>query len=251
VRVREIMSRNVITIDADASVSDAIGTMLSHHIGGLAVTDRNGTLIGIVSDGDFIRRVEIGTERRRGRWLAMLAGPSQVALDFTHQHGRKVSEIMSPDPITVDEDTPLEQVVRLMESHGFTRFPVMRNKRLVGMVTRSDFMTAIANLRLEPHSASVNDDQIRAAVIAALAHASWRPGALNVSVHDGIVSLRGDVRSDNARKAATVAAENVTGVKRVEDQLVKSSYPPPEEDYGGGDFVSLQREPSTEDDRPL
>ncbi|WP_334454937.1 CBS domain-containing protein [Bradyrhizobium elkanii] len=224
--------------------------MLSHHISGLPVIDQDGALIGILSDGDFIRRVEVGTEKRRGRWLAMLAGTNQVALDFARQHGRKVSQIMSPDPITVEEDTSLEQVVQLMESHGVTRFPVMRDKKLVGMVTRTDFMTAIARLRLEWSSISGNDDQIRASVIAAFAHAPWRPAALNVSVNDGIVSLRGSIRSDNAHKAAIVAAENVSGVKRVEDQLVKMAYPP-EEDYGGGDFVSLEQEPSTEDDQPL
>ncbi|WP_334453102.1 BON domain-containing protein [Bradyrhizobium elkanii] len=119
------------------------------------------------------------------------------------------------------------------------------------MVTRTDFMTAIARLRLEWSSISGNDDQIRASVIAAFAHAPWRPAALNVSVNDGIVSLRGSIRSDNAHKAAIVAAENVSGVKRVEDQLVKMAYPPAEEDYGGGDFVSLEQEPSTEDDQPL
>lgn len=248
--VREIMSRNVITIDADASVIDAIKTMLSHHISGLPVVDRDGALIGILSDGDFVRRVEVGTEKRRGRWLAMLTGTSQVALDFARQHGRKVSQIMSPNPITIEEDTPLEQVVQLMESHGVTRFPVMRDKKLVGMVTRTDFMTAIASLRLDL-SSSGNDDQIGASVIAALAHAPWRPAALNVSVRDGVVSLRGNIRSDNARKAATVAVENVAGVKRVDDQLVKITYPPPEDDYGGGDFVSLEEEPSTEDDQPL
>ncbi|MBP1293736.1 MULTISPECIES: CBS domain-containing protein [Bradyrhizobium] len=241
------MSRNVITIDGDASVIDAIKTMLSHHISGLPVIDQDGALIGILSDGDFIRRVGVGTEKRRGRWLAMLAGTNQVALDFARQHGRKVSQIMSPDPITVEEDTSLEQVVQLMESHGVTRFPVMRDR----MVTRTDFMTAIARLRLEWSSISGNDDQIRASVIAAFAHAPWRPAALDVSVNDGIVSLRGSIRSDNAHKAAIVAAENVSGVKRVEDQLVKMAYPPAEEDYGGGDFVSLEQEPSTEDDQPL
>lgn len=250
-RVREIMSRNVITIDADASAIDAIRTMLSHHISGLPVVDRDGALVGILSDGDFIRRVEVGTEKRRGRWLAMLTGSSQVALDFARQHGRKVNQIMSPNPITIEEDTPLEQVVQLMESHGVTRFPVMRDKKLVGMVTRTDFMTAIANLRLDLSSSSGDDDQICASVIAALAHAPWRPAALNVSVHDGIVSLRGNIRNDNARKATTVAVENVAGVKRVDDQLVKINYPPPEEDYGGGDFVSLEEEPSTEDDQPF
>ncbi|WP_246799390.1 CBS domain-containing protein [Bradyrhizobium sp. CCBAU 51753] len=251
VRVREIMSRNVITIDADASVIDAIRTMLSHHISGLPVIDQDGALIGILSEGDFIRRVEVGTEKRRGRWLAMLAGTNRVALDFARQHGRKVRQIMSPKPIAVEEDTPLEQVVQLMESHGVTRFPVMRDNELVGMVTRTDFMTAVAALRLDLPITSGNDDQIRASVLAALAHAPWRPAALQLSVRDGIVNLRGSVRSDNAHKAVIVAVENVAGVKRVDDQLVKVIHPPPEEDYGGGDFVSLQEETPTEDDQPL
>lgn len=250
-RVRDIMSRNVITIDADASVIDAINMMLSHRISGLPVTDRDGALVGILSEGDFIRRVELGTEMHRGRWLALLAGANQVALDFVRQHGRKVRQIMSPSPVTVAEGTPLEQVVQLMESHGVTRFPVMRGNKPVGMVTRTDFMTAVANLRLDRSSCSAADDQIRDSIVAALAEASWRPCALNVSVHDGVVSLRGSIRSDNARKAAIVAAENVSGVKRVEDHLSKITYPPPEEDYGGGDFVSLEEEPSTEDDQPL
>ncbi|WP_338692185.1 MULTISPECIES: CBS domain-containing protein [Bradyrhizobium] len=174
------MSRNVITIDADASVIDAIRTMLSHHISGLPVVDPDGALVGILSDGDFIRRVEVGTEKRRGRWLAMLAGTNQVALEFADQHGRKVHQIMSPKPITVEEDTPLEQIVQLMESHSVTRFPVMRDNKLVGMVTRTDFMAAIARLRLESSSTSGSDDQIRTSVTAALAHAPWRPAALNV-----------------------------------------------------------------------
>jgi len=250
-RVREIMSRNVITIDADEPITKAISMMLSHHIRGLPVTDRNGALTGILTEGDFIRRVETGTEKRRGRWLALLAGTKQVALDFARQNGRKVGEIMSPDPITVDEDTSLEQVVRLMESHGVTRFPVVRSGALVGMVTRTDFMSAIGRLYSSQPLRSAGDDEIREQVNAALSQAPWRPCALNMSVHDGVVSLRGGIRSDNARKAAVVAVENIAGVKRVEDQLWKIVYPPPEEDYGGGDFVSPEYEPPTTDDEPL
>lgn len=250
-RVHEIMSRHVVTIGADASVSDAIKTMLSHHISGLPVVDSGGKLVGILSEGDFIRRVEVGTEKRRDRWLGLLTGAEQVALDFARQHGRKVSQIMSPNPITIGEDTLLEQVVRLMEARNVKRFPVMRGEKIVGMVTRADFLAAIANLSLDAGGYSDSDNQIRGAVVAALSHASWRPCALNVSVHEGVVVLRGTVKSDNARKAALVAAENVRGVNRVEDQLSKAAHPPPEEDYGGGDFVSLQEEPSTADDEPL
>jgi CBS domain-containing protein/ribosomal protein S17 len=247
-RAYEIMSRHVITISADAPVIEAIKTMLSHHISGLPVVDSCGKLIGILSEGDFIRRAEIGTEKRGGRWLTLLAGADQVALDFARQHGRKIGQIMTPDPITIGEDTSAEQIVRLMESRNVKRFPVMRGDQIVGMVTRGDFLAAIANSWRDNHGSSSVEDDIQASVVAALSRAAWRPCALNVSVHDGIVTLRGVVKSDNARKAVIVAAENVPGVKRVNDQLEKIAYPPPEEDYGGGDIVSLQEEPSTIDD---
>lgn len=250
-RAHEIMSRHVITIGDDDSAADAINTMLAHHIGGLPVVDRTGKLTGMLSEGDFIRRVELGTEKRRGRWLSALAGTDQIAIDFVRQHGRKVGQIMSPKPITIGEDTTLEQIVRLMESCNVHRFPVMRGDEIVGMVTRSDFLAALASPSLAAVGYSENDKQIRKSALAALSHAPWRPCGLNVTVHEGVVSLRGTVRSDNAHKAALVAIENIPGVRRVEDRLSRISPPPPEEDYGGGDFVSLQSEPSTADDEPL
>jgi CBS domain-containing protein len=105
-RACEIMSRHVITISEDALVSDAIKLMLSHHISGRLVVDSGGMLVGILSEGDFVRRAEIGTEKRRGRWLTLLAGADQAALDFTRQHGRKICEIMTSNPITIGEYTP-------------------------------------------------------------------------------------------------------------------------------------------------
>jgi CBS domain-containing protein len=162
-----------------------------------------------------------------------------------------VSEIMTANPITIGEDTTLEQIVRLMEARNVKRFPVMRGDQIVGMVTRADFLRAIADISLDKYGSSSSDDDIRTSVVAALSQASWRPCGLNVSVHDGVVTLRGVVRNDNARKAAIIASENVRGVKRVDDQLSKITYPAPEEDYGGGDIVSLQEEPSTTDDEPL
>ncbi|MDR3484798.1 MAG: CBS domain-containing protein [Bradyrhizobium sp.] len=250
-RAHEIMSRHVITTTADTPAIDAIKIMLSHHVSGLPVVDSRGKLIGILSEGDFVRRWELGTEKPRGRWLGLLAGPDRAAVDFSRQHGRTVGQIMSPDPIAIGEETPLEQIVRLMESRNVKRLPVIRGDEIVGMVTRADFLTAIANLSLDIRSYSETDDQIRNSVIAAISRASWRPCALNVSVHDGVVVLRGTIRSDNARKAVIVASENVAGVRRVEDQMLKIAHPVAEEDYGGGDFVSLQEEPSTADDEPL
>lgn len=250
-RAREIMSRHVITIGTEAPVRDAINMMLSHRVSGLPVVDSSGKLTGILSQGDFIRRAEIGTEKRRGRWLSLLAGADRTALDFSRQHGRKVGEVMTPNPIVIGEDTPLEEIARLMERHNVKRFPVMSGDEIVGMVTRADFLTAIKNVSPDRYAASAPQQEIRESVVAALSQESWRPSALNVSVGDGVVTLRGSVRSENAHRAAIVAAENVTGVKEIDDQLQIVIHPPPEEDYGGGDLVSLQEEASTTDDEPL
>jgi CBS domain-containing protein len=246
---RELMSRNVVAVGADFSVRDAIEIMLAHHISGLPVVDSHGKLVGILSEGDFLRRAEIGTEKRRGRWLSLLAGSDRVALDFVRQHGRKVGEIMSRTPVTIDEETSLEQIVRLMESLDVKRFPVMRGDEIVGMVTRTDLMTAVGRLSRSLETRADTDDQIRSSVLAALSRASWRPSALEVIVQSGVVTLQGNVKSNNERKAAVVAAENVAGVQQIDDRL--TIYPLPEEDLGGGDITSLEKEAPTEDDVPL
>jgi len=248
---RQIMSRHVVTVGVDASVADAIATMLGHHISGLPVVDAAGRLVGIVSEGDFIRRVEIDTERKRGRWLTFFAGADRVAVDFARSHGRKVGEVMTQNPLTIGEDTPLADIVAIMEAHNVKRLPVMRGDSLVGMVTRTDFLPAVARLARPTIARGVapDDDRIRDLVIAAMTDAPWRPCALNVNVRDGVVSLRGSVRSNKAREAAIVAAENVPEVRKVKDDL--TIYPAPEDEYGGGDIASLPEETSTVDDQPL
>ena len=248
-RADQIMTPEVITVGADASIVEAIHKMLQHHVSGLPVVDAEGKLIGIISEGDFIRRAEIGTERKRGRWLNCLVGPDQIAADFIREHGRKVGQIMTPDPVTVAEDTSLAQIVQVMESYNVKRLPVLRGDRLVGIVTRSDFLPALVDLVRNVAAPSADDDRIRSQVIARIEQAVWRPCRLNVMVRDGVVSLGGVVKSEKARQAAIVAAENVPDVKKVQDHLC--IHPSPEDDLGGGDFVSLQEQPSTQDDEPL
>jgi CBS domain-containing protein len=251
-RAHEIMTPRVITVGADTTILEAANMMLRHHISGLPVVDTAGSLVGIVTEGDFIRRAETGTQHKRGRWLTFLAGADRVAGEFAHENGRKVGEIMTPNPLTVSEDTPLDQVVRIMESDNVKRLPVMRGDRMVGIVTRSDFVAAVAGLARYAPGPSEDDDQIRSKVMAAIEHAPWRPCRLTVTVRDGFVNLGGVIKNESARKAAIVAAENVPGVRSVEDHLWQApAHPPPEEDLGGGDFVSLQEQPSTGDDEPL
>jgi CBS domain-containing protein len=250
-RAHQIMTQHVIAIGADVPIAEAVDTMLRHHVSGLPVIDTDGELIGIISEGDFIRRAEIGTQRKRGRWLSFLVGADRAAADFVHAHGRKVGDIMTTDPLTISEDTPLDEIVEIMESNRVKRLPVVRGNRLVGIVTQSDFLAIVADLARHAPQPSADDDCLRGEVIAAMEHAAWRPCRLKVTVRDGVVSLSGVVASKNARQAAIVAAENVPGVTKVVDYLEARAYPPPEEDLGGGDIVSLQQEPSTTDDEPL
>ncbi|MDE2376946.1 CBS domain-containing protein [Bradyrhizobium sp.] len=251
-RAHQIMSRQVITIDPDASIDDAIRTMLDHRVSGLPVVDRAGRLVGIVSESDFIRRAELGTVSKRGRLLAFLAGADRAALAFARQHGRKVHQIMTSNPVTIALDAPLEEIATTMETRNVKRLPVLQGDRVVGIVTRSDFLPVVARLARQEPAVPESDERIRGAVIAAMENADWAPCALNVGVSDGVVSLRGTVRGKPARQAAIIAAETVAGVIRVEDHLVdRADYPPPEEDLGGGDIASLQEEPSTADDEPL
>jgi CBS domain-containing protein len=251
-RADQIMSRQVTTIGVEATVVDAIKTMLTHRVSTLPVVDQRGKLVGILSETDLVRRAEIGTERKRGRLLTFLAGPDTTAFDFKRAHGRKIIQIMTPKPVTITEDTPVEEIARIMESRCVKSLPVMRGEEIVGIVTPSDFLPAIKRLARYPEASGRDDEEIRRAVIAAIAPAPWAPSGLNVGVGEWIVTIKGVARSENARQATVVAAENIPGVKQVQNHLFRmADYPPGEEEYGGGDFVSLQEQPSTTDDEPL
>src|SRR6202140_2919617 len=139
-RAHQIMTRPVISVTPETAIVDAANTMLQKHVSGLPVVDSTGKLVGIVSEGDFIRRSEIGTQRKRGRFLKFILGPGKAAADFVHEHGSKVAEIMTPEPLTVREDTALEEIVRLMERNHVKRLPVMRGDKIVGIVSRANLL---------------------------------------------------------------------------------------------------------------
>ena len=248
-RAHQIMTHQVITVGPETPVVEAANKMLNHHISGLPVVDVTDKLIGIISEGDFIRRAEIGTQRERGRWLRLLVGPGRIASDFVHERGRKVGEIMTPNPVTITEDTSLEEIVRTIEQRNVKRLPVVRRDQLVGIVTRSNLLQVVADFARNVPDPTPDDDHIRSSIRAAIENADWVPSRFNVIVRDGIAHLSGIITDERCRRAAIVAAENVPGVKQVHDELC--SYPPPEEDFGGGDIASLQEQPSTTDDAPL
>ena len=216
-RASQIMTRNVASVGPTTLILDAANLMLHRHVSGLPVLNERGELVGVVSQSDFLRRSEIGTQRRRPVWLRLLMGPTKLAEDFVHEHGCMVQDVMTRDPVTIQENTKLDELVHLMERHGVHRLPVMRDKALVGIVTRSNVLQAVASMAGEVPGPAADDDQIRNRIIDAVSEEPWKPEALQVSVRSGVVYLYGVILDESSRRASIVAAENVAGVSKVHD----------------------------------
>jgi CBS domain-containing protein len=215
------MTSPVVSVAPDATVLQAVQIMLQRRISGLPVIDKDGRLVGIATEGDLLRRVETGTQRRRPRWLEFLLGPGRLADEYTRTHGRKVNDVMTTDPLSVAEDAALEEIVKLMEKRQIKRVPVLRGEQVIGIVTRANLLHALAGVSREaPASIESSDAAIRAAFLAELAKEKWAPIALiNPIVRDGVIELWGTITDERERQALIVAAENVPGVKGVRDHL--------------------------------
>ena len=217
-RAHQIMTRSVITIAPDATVLEAAKTMLQHHVSGLPVVDAAGQLVGIVSEGDFIRRSEIGTQRQRSRWLKFLLGAGLTATDYVHEHGRKVAEVMTSGSNYRRRRRDARTDRNAMETNGVKRLPVMKATSLSASY-RAPICCRRRKPRREIPDPTADDDHIRNRIIAAIEKNDWSPFGLNVIVRDGIVHLSGVITEERSRQAAVVAAENVAGVKKVHDHL--------------------------------
>lgn len=220
-KAKDVMTRHVIFVAPDASILEALRLMLQHKISGLPVIDKKGNLAGIVTEGDFLRRTETGTERKRPRWLEFLVGPGRLAKEYVHTHARRVDEVMTFDVQTITEDTPLDDIVEIMEKYRIKRLPVMRGGELVGIVSRANLLHALAGLVGEIPPGPKTDETIRDGVLAEFDRQTWAPKQLiDVVVRNGIVELWGTVIDPAQRDAARVAAEAVPGVKAVKCHIV-------------------------------
>lgn len=217
--IQEIMNAPAITVSPKTSVVEAAKIMLDRHVSGLPVVDAGGNLVGIVSEGDFLRRGELNTERKRSWLLDFLTSPGKLADEYVLSHGRSVEEVMTPDVVTIAPDATLTVAVDLMEKHGIKRLPVVVQGKVIGIACRSDLLRALANM-LPSEKVQASDDQIADAVIAELSQQSWsQNGFIKVNVLNGVVELSGSIFDERERLAAKVAAENVPGVKSVTDQI--------------------------------
>jgi CBS domain-containing protein len=220
-KAKNVMTEHVITVAPHASIVEALQAMLQNKISGLPVVDKGGNLVGIVTEGDFLRRSETGTDRRRPRWVEFILGPGTIAKDYVHSHARRIDEVMTAEVETVSEDTDLDDVVALMEKRRVKRVPVMRGTKLVGIVSRANLLHALATLSREVKPGEKSDETIRAAVLAELDRQSWAPRhMIDVVVRNGVVELWGTVIDPDQRVAARVAAETVPGVKVVKCHIV-------------------------------
>lgn len=215
------MTVRVVTVNPSTSVRDVAALMVEKHVSGVPVLDGNGKLVGIVSEGDLMRRPEIGTDKHRRRWASFFAGADEQAREFTKSHGLRVGDIMTEQVTHVSESTSLGDVVELMERHKVKRLPVLSKGKLVGIVSRIDLLRALILTQTEPPPPPTDSDAaIRAAMNKVLANEEWAMSAMvNVIVSDGVVNLWGVVDSKDQRRALRVAAENIPGVTAVEDHL--------------------------------
>jgi CBS domain-containing protein len=222
----DVMTPNVITVDPDTTVQ-GLATLLSERgISGVPVVDSAGRMIGIVSEGDLLHRAELGTERhatsRRSWWLEHFA--SELARDYVKSHGRTVKDIMTRDVTTITEETDLADIATLLETKRIKRVPVMRDGKIVGIVSRANLVRALGAARgIATSSADGNDRAIRARLLAELGKQQWaaRLWEQDIIVSGGVVHLWfGSDEAQEKRQAVRVAAENVPGVSRVEEHEV-------------------------------
>lgn len=225
-RANDVMSSIVVTIGAEDTVRDAAGKLLEHRISALPVVDPEGHLVGVVSEGDLLRRTEIGTERKRGSWwLRMVTEEAAQAADFSKSHATKVADVMTSPAISVPEDTDLKEIAEILEEMHIKRVPVVQDGVLAGIVSRADLIRALATSpRKRFATAGSGDAGIREAFLESIANESWfEPTSVNVIVTDGSIHLWGWARNDDVIEALRVAAESVPGAREVEMHLGKEA----------------------------
>lgn len=217
----DVMTRGVVSVSPDATVEDTARLMLERGISGLFVVDDKGDLAGIVTEGDLLRRDEIGTQRHRPWWLRVFVSAGRQAADFTRSHGRRVRDVMTTEVIAVPSDAALETVVEVMEEYRIKRVAVTEDSRIVGVISRADLLRALLGRSRGAAPVAADDRSIRSAILDALEQQSWAPmTTVNVVVNEGVVDLWGTITDENERRAIGVLAENTPGVKQVHDHLV-------------------------------
>jgi CBS domain-containing protein len=216
----EVMETHVVSVRPDTPVSDVARTLLSHKISAVPVIGKDGNLAGIVSEGDLIRRVETGTERHRSWWLRQLTTNEKLALDYVKSHARHAGEIMTHPVVTASESTTLAEIADLFEKNNIKRVPITKNGKITGIVGRADLLRVLAELHETATPATADDAAIQKEIMRQLSAEPWFSSTMvEISVRDAAVKIDGLVNSHELREAIVVAAENVPGVRTINDRM--------------------------------
>ena len=220
-QAKDIMTTNVATVTPDTSVHDVAKLLIDKNISGVPVTDTSGTLVGMISEGDLLRRPELETEPQRSWWLDLLANNRDSAADYIKSHGTNAADVMTRNVISVQDDATVGEIAATLEKHRIKRVPVVRDGKVVGIVSRANLLHGLAAAKTATAPTPSADDRvIRQKLTEHLERQGWvSAGSLNLIVDDGTVQLWGWVDSKEQRRAIILAVEQFPGVKGVEDHL--------------------------------
>lgn len=225
-RAIDVMARDLVTATPQTTVHDAAKLMINNRISGLPIVDGDRQLVGIVTEGDLLRRAETGTERQRSGWSEWFSPNSRLAAEYIKSHARWVAHVMSRDVVSVTELASLGEIADLMETKRIKRVPVLHDGKLVGIVSRADLLRVLASGGANS-STDERDGLIRSRLLADLRKQKWANcSESDIVVSDGIVHFWGVVGSEEERRALRVAAENIPGVRGVEDHTISGPLRP-------------------------
>lgn len=217
---KEVMTKAVRAVGPRDDVHTAARIMADNGVSALPVVDDAQRVLGMVSEGDLLRRKELRTTKRRSWWLEFFASPQTLASEYTKSHSFKVSDVMSRPVISVTEQTPISEIVSILEQHHLKRVPVLRGAAIVGIVSRADLIRALGQGD-KPSKAQTDDRAVRNTFLQRLKEQSWAPSSgISYSVSNGVITLHGIVDSEEQRRALTVMAETIPGVKEVKNETV-------------------------------
>ncbi len=221
-QVQDVMTRAVLTVPPSTPVATLAALFAERGISGVPVTDAEGKLLGLVTEGDMLRRLAAPAERPRPWYQRLLASAPRQAEEFARIHGRHAEDVMSTRLVTVPPEMPVEEAAALLEKHRIRRLPVLRQGRLVGILSRADLMRAMLAPPVDD-AADNPDEAIRAQISQALWQQPWVDAFyVFATVEHGIVTFHGFCRSPAVERALRVLAEGVPGVRGVKLDLSPS-----------------------------